>query len=97
MRQCLGGWCARRESCGHFNAEPDKWGTPPSERLCDFGETAPATLYDAIEAIDAHQAMQEAHMIMLQSIKYPDTVNKQSSDSAREFITQFCKHWLGIK
>jgi hypothetical protein len=97
MRQCLGGWCARRESCGHYHAEPDKWGTPPSERLCDTGKDKPTRLNDREASVDMHQAMHEAHLIMLQAAKYPETVNKKSATDARAAITYFCKLWLRAK
>ena len=33
MKQCMGGWCHRRNTCAHHHA-PDIRGTEPVERLC---------------------------------------------------------------
>jgi len=92
----MGGSCDVRENCAHYHAEPDTWGTPPSERLCDFGETKPAPLCSLASVVDIHQTMKEAHLIMIQGAKYPETVNKLSISAARSAITDFCQHWLKV-
>lgn len=40
LRQCMGGWCRRREVCGHHRA-PEQPGVAPAERLCEKGRDNP--------------------------------------------------------
>ena len=39
-RQCMGGWCRRRESCAHYSAPPTP-GLNAAERLCEPGRDEP--------------------------------------------------------
>lgn len=35
VSSCMGGWCAKREHCGHYHSENRE---EPSERLCAPGQ-----------------------------------------------------------
>lgn len=37
---CMGGWCAIREKCSYYHAEPrERFSGAPFERLCEPGKT----------------------------------------------------------
>lgn len=49
-RPCMGGWCARRDTCSHYTAES---GRTPSERLCIPGQDG---VIDGVPVVVRRQA-----------------------------------------
>lgn len=43
MRQCMGGFCGQRDSCGHYVAG-ERIGVLPAERLCERGRDVPSPI-----------------------------------------------------
>jgi hypothetical protein len=91
MKQCQGGFCKVREDCAHYHAPAVRW-QEPANRLCPAGEDKPHPIAtNRAGSIRLHQSMAEAHMVMVQALKYPDTVNQSAVALAMDRIAAFCR------
>jgi hypothetical protein len=85
--QCMGAFCGSREHCAHYNA-PECKGIAPVERLCGaMEEPESMSAPGATPAAELHRKLADAHMTIVQAIKYPTTVAPSAVAKARKLIS----------
>lgn len=91
-QRCMGGWCRKRDVCAAYT--PGDSVSQPSERLCAKGIDTPrkTTVMSINKRIAHHTALAEAHMVIVQKLKYPGTVSASAVKEAEKRINREVEH-----